>query len=719
MPKDRLPDEQNILEAVDNLSSMADINIEELKLEKASDLGDGIQTGGSRWFDPKNAEKTYDSIKNTFKTVHKYLQHIYTKEGAELKDIAMQKGVQSILSLAREAAFKVDRCRTVFTGGEKRGSITESKEFKELEDFYENKVLKRFQEVLDSEEAWKEEWEKEEDIFDIERKGLKNLEAVTRDRDYELFYILKEDGSKFYNRNLIRHIRLVANFDQVIGQLGGDDPLIRVRTVLDKQAMLSASAIKNESFSQINSWIKGAKHHKEAPLVRDIHTTLMSLMLASNQRHLIPHTNGKNCFAYFIDFQRYIREIVEHIDYKSLIDNPPDDPDHFLHRTATLIHTLCFHYLIHQIDQSSSYELFARMMEQSTKNSSQDSHNNLISFWTDLLEEHEALYAELKQFPSGPLFKVLDILNDQEEDLFFDPYLEQARPFILYHLHYKQEDIGCMRFPCPTKQNMIDKADILEEYKAALRHLADRQHQEKVLLINLQDRTSWQEYARCKVLEDFRMHAEFKQYMYYLNFPKNSPFYLQSDIYIVNNHAGDFKALILEQVLSGPSCGFCFPSHMHIETMKPFLSKAIDLVHEYFFASKELLSRKNRLDFIEIFYHFFLLKIIDEISPRWISFVCKDGVDVSSMQTGSFYAFIKMLTKDDPWTEEDKDYLRILFFTPAILIRERVVDIQRFSRTISMLSVVMGALEGDKNAILKAFTPLYSEKFFNHLKVKR
>lgn len=719
MAKDPTVEEHNILEAVDNLSSMAEMNVEQLKIEKASDLGEGIHIGSGRWFDPKNAEKTYNSVKSTLKTVHKYLQHIYKKESSELKDVAMQKGVQSILSLAREAASKVDRCRSIFSGQLPSQSITDSAEFRELEEFYQNKVLKKFQEVLASEEAWKEEWEKEEDVFDIERKGLKNLESVTRDKDYELFYISKEDGSKFYNRNLIRHIRLVANFDQLIGELHGDDPLIRVRNVLDKQAMLSAIKIKKECFAQISSWLKGAKHHKDGLLVRDMHKVLMSLLLASNARHLIANSSGKNCQSYFIDFQTYLREIVEHVDYKSLIDNPPDDPDHFLHATSTMIHSLCFHYLIHQIEYSSSYELFARIMEHTPKAGAQDSHLNPLSFWNELIEEHEALYTELKHFPSGPLFKVLDILKDQEENLAFDPYLDQSRPSLLYHMHYKQEEAGCLRFPCPTKQYFIDKADLLEEFKATLRHLADRRQDEKILMINLQDRTSWQEFARCKVLEDIKMDAEFQHYMQYTNLPKNTAYYLQSDIYVTNNDAKDFKDVLLEQVSSGSECGFIFPNGVEKRDLNSFANSCVNLIHEHFFGNKQLLSRKNRLDFIEIFYQFFMLKMIDQISPNWVGFVCKDGADVSSVQSGGFYAFIKMMSKQNQWTQEDKDFLRTMFFTPALLIRERVVDIQRFSRTISMLSVVMGGLEGKKESIVSAFNPLFSEKFFDRLDVKK
>jgi hypothetical protein len=720
MKRDSVSDDPNILEAVDNLSSMVDMNVEELKMEKQRDPSEGLEVGLTRWFDPKSEEKTYASVKNTFKTVHKYLQHIYSKEKPALKDVEMQKGIQSILALAREAAAKVDRCSSIFSDLKKRESITESKEFKDLEEFYEKKLLKRFQEVLESEQAWKEEWGKEGDALDLERKGLKNLETVTRDRDYELFYITREDGSKFYNKNLVRHIRLVANFDQLIGEMIGEDPLVKVRVVLDKEAMLSAAIIKKESFSQINSWLKSAKHHKEAPLVRDLHNTLMALLLASNTRNLIGQTTGKNCLGYFIDFQIYLREIVTHVDYKAIIDNPPEDKDHFFYRMTRLIHTLCFYYLIHQIDHTASYSFFAKIIENHRKNSLEEkSHSNPTSFWNKLLDDHESLYLELKQFPSGPLFKVLDILNDQEASLTFDPYTAQARPFIIYYLHYNQIKAPFLRFPCPTEQKIINKASLLEEFSGCLRHLQDRQQKEKIFLINFQDRTSSQEFARCKVLEDLQINAEFNENIQYLNLPKNTDFYLQSDIYIGNNNAKDFKKVFLEQIISGQECGFSFPFAVSPENIKIFATKVISIIHDHFFAGKELLSRKQRLDFIEIFYQLFILKIIDDLGPDFIGFVCKDGIDISSVGTAGFYAFVKMISKNNEWKEEERDAFYVMIFTPALLLRERAPDIQRLSRTVSMLSVITAALEVEKTALLKIFEELYSDKFFSRLSVSQ
>src|SRR3989338_4114188 len=248
-------DDPSILEAVDNLSSMAELEIEEVRVEEKESTDETIRLNINKWFDPRNEQKSLTSAKNTFKAVHRYLEHVYTKEGKSLKDTEMQRGVRSIIALANEAAVKLDQCRAIF--GDKT-SITETKEFRDLIEFYEKKILKRFEEVIQSEEDWEEEWGGEEDAADIQRRGLKDLESVTRDRDYELFHLSKEDGTRFYNRNLIRHIRLVADFDQIVSNVDGADPLLRVRLVQDKQAQLAAKSIYSYLGNDLDRWIRRA-----------------------------------------------------------------------------------------------------------------------------------------------------------------------------------------------------------------------------------------------------------------------------------------------------------------------------------------------------------------------------------------------------------------------------------------------------------------------------
>src|SRR3989338_3454066 len=228
MTEEDLTEHTNILEAVNNLSSIAEIN---LKGVAGKTRPGGQILEAHRWFDAKNEVKTIGRVKGTLKTVHKYLKYIYAKETGEVRDPHIQKGIRSIMELAKEAAEKIDTYYSL-QGYQK---IAESNEFKSLLDFYKKKILSKFKETLEEEEKWQEELQREEDVLDIQRRGLKDLESVIRDRDYELFYLTKEDGSLFFKTNLLRHIRLVTDFDQIIAAFREEDPLLKLQVFEDRK----------------------------------------------------------------------------------------------------------------------------------------------------------------------------------------------------------------------------------------------------------------------------------------------------------------------------------------------------------------------------------------------------------------------------------------------------------------------------------------------------
>jgi len=549
MKKSDVAENASILEAVDNLSSMAELNVEELGVDKGeAESLVHIQT--SHWLDLKNEEKTVQSVKDTFRVVHNYLRYVYKKEGTQLRDKEVQKGVKSIVALATEAAQKVDQCVQLFKD---KKSITESKEYKELMDFYDQKLLRKFEEVIQSEEEWEAEWTQEEDAADIQRRGLKDLETVTKDRDYELFYILKEDGSKFYNKNLIRHIRLVADFDQIISSLSGDDPFLRVKIIQDKMANQEATFLKNQIKEDLDKWIKKAGKFRDNYFVQLFYRSIMALLLASNSRNLLIHKVGKGAISYFDDFHNYFRAVLDSMEYEQLIENPSTDGDPFFEELLGIVHKLCFYIYMKKADYSDAFSLLNRVVGKEKKKGALPS----LSLWNQVLDDHELLYGELKKHPSGPLFKVLDILHEKEEKDGFDPYMQEDRPSMVCSLEINKRDVGIILSAAPLHQRQIDKARVIGEFWGCLRYA--KALKKKFLLVNLQDRTSWKEFARCHTLEEFQKGAEVSDCVDVITLPKETEYYLQSDEYLKISGAKEFKKILLEQVKSGEGCGFFFP----------------------------------------------------------------------------------------------------------------------------------------------------------------
>ena len=100
-----------------------------------------------------------------------------------------------------------------------------------------------------------------------------------------------------------------------------------------------------------------------------------------------------------------------------------------------------------------------------------------------------------------------------------------------------------------------------------------------------------------------------------------------------------------------------------------------------------------------------------------MSFTCKDAIDTGAAQQAMFYGFIKLLTGDFSQKEE-QDFLRWLIYTPALFIRERAVDPERFNRTISVLERIDGEMAERGRQIIKTFSDLYHSATFKTLGVK-
>jgi len=131
-----------------------------------------------------------------------------------------------------------------------------------------------------------------------------------------------------------------------------------------------------------------------------------------------------------------------------------------------------------------------------------------------------------------------------------------------------------------------------------------------------------------------------------------------------------------------------------------------------------MLTRKERLDFIEIFYQFFYLKIVELVNPRFLSFTCKDAIDTGEAVAVSFYVFLHLLSDPSSIKKAEKDFILWMLYAPALLTRERAIDIQRFNRAISSLSLIHVEMESDHQKIISSFSPLYKPNLFKKIIIK-
>jgi hypothetical protein len=363
---------------------------------------------------------------------------------------------------------------------------------------------------------------------------------------------------------------------------------------------------------------------------------------------------------------------------------------------------------------------FIRMLiEKGSKGSVEQSQTSSpLSLWNNLIDDDHSIRFLLKQFPNGPLMKTLDLFQKDGQLKGFDPIAQQNLPSQMYTIVGDEMHISCIRLPAPTSQQVIMKAQVVDEFYSFLRTLGSEKRNQRYLLINLQDRTSWQEHARCIAVEEIPKNSDFANMLMVVTLPKNVDFYMQAGTYLTLNDASEFLKQFEEQIASAEACGFYFPPEIDQKEIMRFSKQAMKTIHAVFFGNKQELVHKNRIDFIEIFYLMFILKLIEVFKPDTISFTCKDAVDTGAAAAAEMFAFLRMMNDTSHWSKEEKDFLLWMLYSPALSLRERAIDILRLNRMASALAIVNAELEAHFERTIAECSKLYKFSFFKDLKVK-
>ncbi len=713
-----------ILQAVDDLSRMAEVD--RASLQPQEQWGEDLTEQQLyerkqilRWRQPDQIAYNQERARNIFSVILQYLESIYEDEKGSLRTTEMQRGVQAIMLLAGEAVQKLDRLAQ--QNGQERMSFADLKEYQDLQQFYLTKIVQEFEEILDVEERWGEEIAAAEGASETERQGLQSLEDVRQDRNYELFHLRKADGKPFFTRSLLRHLGLVSNLEELVGDPTGEDLFLRIQAIQDRDLHHSAKEVLHLVSPYIEEYYAGALKHKSVPFVSALNKSLMALMLAANQRNLLLSTTGKCCMDYYADFHFYLRQALASKEYQKFISKPPEHADKFSRCLIHLAHALCTSFFL----RVSSREEMIAFIRQLIDRGSSDVETEIAtpmkspqSLWNSLLDDDESIRHELKRFPSGPMKKVVQVFRDEQTLSGFNPLTQGNLLSVLYTIANSEFNLTCLRLPSPTVQANIQNADVAEEFYGFLRSIESSDAHQRHLLINLQERTSWQEHARCVALEEIQKSEEFADSIVVITIPKNADFYLQVGPYLETNDAKQFIAQFKEQIASGEQCGYFLPATVPHGNLKHFIDESMKAIHTLFFGGKELLVRKNRLDFIEIFYLFFILKMVEMFKPDTVSFTCKDAIDTGAAASAEMFAFLRMMNNSKNWSQEERDFLLWMLYTPALIFRQRPIDGQRLSRMISALETINAELEAHHDSVIATCSKLFTTPFFHELRVR-
>lgn len=705
-----------IVEAVETLSNIADLefdrNVGVSQLHDLTLQGKPLTYHTVHWLHHKDSGDTVSVVRETFRVILHYLRDFYKQDYAHVYDPKAIEGIKTIMVLVGEAAKKLDKYTALFQKTQAK-SVTDLKEYKKLQEFYLNRIEPKVDEGILG------KWilalsQKVKSEKDIKLNGktspqtkhvFVDLESAKKDTEYELFYLKKEDGSRFFNPRLIRNIKLVSDFGTYFGEVKEEDLLSSMEIWRDRVAHAYGKNIVSSAQSYMKQYFSESKGAKEREIVILINKTLMAIMLTANPHNLSHNLPLKTCEDYFRDFIGYLRDCVASADYQHLIAYPPAKTDKLAVSIVEVIQALCLALYTQLTGDQELLSLIHGLIHSAQEQTKQDRSYSLAN---KLAMDYAAMAKLMKLHPNGPLNKILDSL---EAGVYngYDPASQGNLPTQLYSLYAQDHILKVLRWPCPTDQEFIHKANVKGEFKAFLR-ACDYDHEiKKCLLINLQDRTTWKEHFRCTAIEGL-LEQDFHKHLAIVSLPKDTEFYHQLAPYHEDNNAEVFIKHLKEQV-RGESGGFWFSGVLKKELGKTFINDVIEGIHKTFFSGKNVLLRDHRLDFIEIFYLFLQLKIMDLVKPDVVGVCCKDAIDNSSTTAAELFVFVKMLTQER-LSENDQEHLDLMLYGPSLLYRERLVHPERFHRMNAAIKTIEGVCEqlGQKDfvkIIYEVFGKLY------------
>ncbi|MFA6914948.1 MAG: hypothetical protein WC222_01000 [Parachlamydiales bacterium] len=697
--------ELTLVDAIETLSSIAELGADkktgvveeqQLKIKEKK-----ISYHSVRWLHHSDGESTLAVIKDIFRVILQYLIGFYEKGYNEVNDKQTAEEIRTIMVLVGEAAKNLDKYGNLFTLSHQPISVMELQEYQQLQAYYLTKVAPKIDDghmgkwilaLSKGPLAAKAHLKLKHSANDTTKHVFVDLHSVKRDSEYELFFIRKEDGSRFFNPRLIRNLKLVSDLGHFFRSQEKRHTLPRLDIWLDKYIQATAASMINSLKNKLDMFFREAVRNKGKPLVEDLTKTSMALLLSASPKHLLSEHPSKSCLAYFKDFQRFLREILHSKEYQKLLVSSTIGNNKIggLIRETTL--GLCRGLYIHAKGLSILQTLTNDLIHKGKKGSK--SQDRLV----ELMESYEELQHLIQVHAHGPLNKMLDMLLDGENDE-FDPMGQLNLPSPLYAAYFNDKRLLYIRMPSPTHQEYVHKAFVNEEFKNYLTSCETGSGIKKHLLIVLQDKTTWKEAARCQAIEGLLHHKDFSNHLEVCTFTYDTDLYRQTDHYQDENEAESFKKILLEHMKDDHS-GFFFPPHLQRPLYSEFLPQCIEAVHSLFFEKATLLTREERHAFIDLTYVLTTLKIVELSQADALSFCCKDGIDTGAAFSGLLFALFQWVSPNYKDVKGD-DFLTYLLFAPSLLWRERALRPEQFYRLMNVLKVLENSIQKKGHANLQ------------------
>ncbi len=692
-----------ILEALENLNtivevdSLADIEVTSddrmISHKEEEELGEVERT--EYWLQAGGDKQTVHAIKETFRSVNRYLRSFYAQMKRAGDNKRLVHGINNIMVLVGEAAKKLDDYSSLF-----KERIYDFKEYQDLQEFYRDKIVKESYDDF-AKEAHPLPEEEVSTLTEEKKKLylLNDIEVIKNDTDYELFYIKREDGSHFFTFELGRIIQLATDFAEFNQTYFSDDPLIQIKNWEDKSLQIFAKRLLHVSKHAIARFYRQMMNYRERESAALLNKAIMALMLAANPKNLLRQFAKKGCYLYFDNFIHYFRELFSSRDFqKLLLYSPESDP--FLTDMLRVIESLSLALFTQGRGEKEIKQALVHLTQMKKEKKGE---KNLSQFLTS---HYEGLEKVLKHHPHGPLFKAVDLVREIEEERVFDPFLlgNVPTPAAVIKMGEKEKEVIVL--PSPTSQERIDKAKVVEELKIYLQTIGHEKHG-RLLLFDFQDRTSWKEYARAKAIEELSQRAEYTAVLFVATLANQTDFYFQRGEYADLEESEQFIE-VFAQLLADEGTGYYFSQELREVLFPRFVPALLSKIHASFFEGKKRLTLKDRECFIDMAYLLIELKAIEACDPLTIGFVSKDGLDEASVRGVSFLSLL-VSHQQTKLREEELEHLNYLLLGSTLLLRERAPRKNVFARFAQVLKLIESKIT-PKGLLLEPFADLFDSK---------
>lgn len=615
-----------LVEAVETLSNIADMNIDPA-ITLFKDQGLMITPSDSlREIDWQKGEGL-EVVKGLFSVVLDYLRGFYKDHYTSIKDAKTLEGIKTIMVLVGEAAKKIDKFQAEHFR-EKFKSITDTEEYKRLQEFYKKKISSTIDEGTLGKWLYAITRQSLERNKKLEKKSINehlfiDLDTVKKDSDYELLVIRKENGSRFFNPRVIRNIKLVSDFGHFFSRDTENNPLSQIHYWQDFFAQDYAEHFLNRIIPHINRFYAHFRLYKESELAFLINKSFMALMLAADKHNVKKNIVVKSSADYFSDAVDFLKKAINDREFQRMhlygVEN-----EH-----SKILVSVIFNVAKALFEPEYNQSCIQPFIKELTKGKS---------------NPYQVIKQALRNHPGGPLSKAIELLEDNPSS-YFEPLSGLNVPTKSYELNFDHRIIDLIRCPCPVLQESIEKATLSPAFQVIVDSSPDN------LVINWQDPLHVRQEARCSSLRNLKTPV--------ICIPIESDLFRQEGEYREENKADVFKKHISHDL---SKLAFKLP-----------LTKWIDEIHKTLFESKKELSREERIVFLEFVVIFIELKAIEHYKAKKVYFICKDGLDVVPAHLSCLAHFYNLF-KGSPTPN-----LETLLGFP-LLVRERTLLDQSYKK---------------------------------------